>query len=571
MNENSSQENFEQYDAIVIGTGISGGWAAKELSERGLKTLVLERGRMVNHIKDYPTMNMDLWDFEHRGKATTEDIKTQEKQNRTGYTINEASKHWFVNDLQHPYNETKRFDWIRGYHVGGKSLMWARISLRWSEMDFEANKKDGHGVDWPIRYNDLKPWYEKVEKFVGISGKAEGLPQLPDSIFTPPMPLNCVEEEFQKGVAENFDDRQVINGRSANLTGDQERVGRSKCQFRNRCIRGCPFGAYFSSNSCTLPAADRSNNMTLRPNSIVHEIVYDDTKKIATGVKAIDAETNEKLEFHAKIIFCCASTVATTSILLQSKSERFPNGLGNDSGELGHNLMDHHFKVGATGIYEGHEDDYYKGRKPSGFFVPRFRNIDKKTKQKNFVRGYGMQGGASRLNWARSIGEMSYGAQLKEELLKPGQWRIGVNCFGECLPYHENKMSLNYDKLDKWGLPTVDFDCEYKENEAEMRKDAKQQAVAMLKASGFKNVKGYENPCFPGNGIHEMGTARMGRDPKTSVLNKNNQIHTVPNVYVTDGSCMSSSASQNPSLTYMAMTARAAHHAADEFNKIKKK
>ncbi len=570
MNENSSQENFEQYDAIVIGTGISGGWAAKELSERGLKTLVLERGRMVNHIKDYPTMNMDLWDFENRGKAATEDIKRQEKQNRTGYTINEASKHWFVNDIQHPYNETKRFDWIRGYHVGGKSLMWARISLRWSEMDFEANKKDGHGVDWPIRYNDLKPWYEKVEKYVGISGKAEGLPQLPDSIFTPPMPLNCVEEEFQKGVAENFDDRQVINGRSANLTGDQDRIGRSKCQFRNRCIRGCPFGAYFSSNSCTLPAADRSNNMTLRPNSIVHEIVYDDTKKVATGVKVIDAETNEKLEFHAKIIFCCASTVATTSILLQSKSERFPNGLGNDSGELGHNLMDHHFKVGATGIYEGHEDDYYKGRKPSGFFVPRFRNIDKKTKQKNFVRGYGMQGGASRLNWARSIGEMSYGAQLKEELLKPGQWRIGVNCFGECLPYHENKMSLNYDKLDKWGLPTVDFDCEYKENEAEMRKDAKQQAAAMLKASGFKNVKGYDNPCFPGNGIHEMGTARMGRDPKTSVLNKNNQIHTVPNVYVTDGSCMSSSASQNPSLTYMAMTARAANHAADEFNKIKK-
>ena len=418
MNENSSQENFEQYDAIVIGTGISGGWAAKELSERGLKTLVLERGRMVNHIKDYPTMNMDLWDFENRGKAATEDIKRQEKQNRTGYTINEASKHWFVNDIQHPYNETKRFDWIRGYHVGGKSLMWARISLRWSEMDFEANKKDGHGVDWPIRYNDLKPWYEKVEKYVGISGKAEGLPQLPDSIFTPPMPLNCVEEEFQKGVAENFDDRQVINGRSANLTGDQDRIGRSKCQFRNRCIRGCPFGAYFSSNSCTLPAADRSNNMTLRPNSIVHEIVYDDTKKVATGVKVIDAETNEKLEFHAKIIFCCASTVATTSILLQSKSERFPNGLGNDSGELGHNLMDHHFKVGATGIYEGHEDDYYKGRKPSGFFVPRFRNIDKKTKQNNFVRGYGMQGGASRLNWARSIGEMSYGARLKEELLK---------------------------------------------------------------------------------------------------------------------------------------------------------
>ena len=569
MDKNSTSENFEQYDAIVIGTGISGGWAAKELCENGLNTLVLERGRMVKHIEDYPTMNMDPWDFEHRGNATAEDRKKQEKQARTGYTTGEASKHWFVNDIEHPYNEKKRFDWIRGYHVGGKSLMWARMSFRWSEMDFEANKKDGHGVDWPIRYNDLKPWYEKVEKLVGISGKAEGLPQLPDSIFTPPIPLNCVEEEFQKGVAENFDDRQIINGRCANLTGDEERIGRSNCQFRNRCIRGCPFGGYFSSLSCTLPAAERAGNMILRPNSIVHEIIYDDDKKIATGVRVIDTETNEKLEFFAKVIFCCASTVATTSILLQSKSERFPNGLGNDSGELGHNLMDHHFKVGATGIYEGHEDDYYKGRKPAGFFVPRFRNINKKSEQKNFVRGYGMQGGASRTNWARAIGEMSFGPQLKEELLKPGQWRIGVNSFGECLPYHENKMSLNYDKLDKWGLPTIDFDCEYKENEAEMRKDAEEQAVAMLKAAGFKDVKGYNNPCYPGNGIHEMGTARMGKDPKTSVVNENNQIHTVPNVYVTDGACMSSSASQNPSLTYMAITARAANHAAKEFKKIR--
>lgn len=567
MDKNSTLENFEQYDAIVIGTGISGGWAAKELSEKGLKTLVLERGRMVKHIQDYPTMNMDPWDFEHHGEATAEDRRKQEKQARTGYTTGEASKHWFVNDLEHPYNETKRFDWIRGYHVGGKSLMWARMSFRWSEMDFEANKKDGHGVDWPIRYNDLKPWYEKVEKMVGISGKAEGLPQLPDSIFTPPIELNCVEKEFQKGVAENFDDRQIINGRCANLTGDEERIGRSNCQFRNRCIRGCPFGGYFSSLSCTLPAAERAGNMTLRPNSIVYEIIYDDDKKIATGVRVIDAETNEKLEFYAKVIFVCASTVATTSILLQSKSERFPNGLGNDSGELGHNLMDHHFKVGATGIYEGHEDDYYKGRKPAGFFVPRFRNVDKKSEQKNFIRGYGMQGSASRTNWSRAIGEMSFGEQLKEELLKPGEWRIGVNCFGECLPYHENKMSLNYDKLDKWGLPTIDFDCEFKENEAEMRKDAEEQAVAMLKAAGFKNVKGYNNPCFPGNGIHEMGTARMGKDPKTSVVNENNQIHAVPNVYVTDGACMSSSASQNPSLTYMALTARAANHAAKELLK----
>ena len=559
-----------KFDAIVIGTGITGGWAAKELSENGLQTLVLERGRMVEHIKDYPTMNMDPWDFEHRGQSKPDDAKRQEKQARTGYVTNPASKHWFVDDIEHPYNEKKRFDWIRGYHVGGRSLMWYRMSFRWSELDFSENKRDGYGVDWPIRYNDLKPWYEKVEKYIGISGKAEGLSQLPDSIFTPPMELNCVEKELQKGVSKYYDDRIVINGRTANMTGDVLREGRSNCQFRDRCIRGCPFGGYFSSNSCTLPAANKTGNITLRPHSIAYEILYDDTKKLATGVRIIDTETNEKLEFYADIVFCCASTVPTTSILLNSKSKRFPNGLGNDSGELGHNLMDHHFKVGATGIFEGHLDDYFKGRKPTTFFVPRFRNLDEKTKQKKFLRGYGFQGSASRTDWTSNIGEMSYGEKMKEELLKPGQWRIGMGSFGECLPYHENKMSLNYEKLDKWGLPTVDFDCEYKDNEFEMRKDAETQAVEMLKKAGFKNVTSYNNPCFPGNGIHEMGTARMGRDPKTSVLNKYNQIHTVPNVYVTDGACMTSSASQNPSLTYMALTVRAANYAAEQFKKIKK-
>ncbi len=568
MNDTTlKSSNQNQYDAIVIGTGITGGWAAKELCEGGLKTLVLERGRMVKHIEDYPTMHDDPWDFENRGLASAKDRIQQSKQERTGYTTGEASKHWFVNDLEHPYNEEKRFDWIRGYHVGGKSLMWARMSFRWSDIDFEANKKDGHGVDWPIRYKDLAPWYEKVERYIGISGKEEGLPQLPDSIFTPPIPLNCVEEEFRSGIAKNFKDRKVINSRVANLTDPKGKEGRSSCQYRDRCIRGCPFGAYFSSNSSTLPAAERTGNMTLRPNSIVHEIMYDDKKKIAVGVRVIDTETHEKLEFYAKVIFCCASAMATTAVLLQSKSERFPNGLGNDSGELGHNLMDHHFKVGATAKSDNHLEDYYKGRKPAGFFVPRFRNIDKNSKQRSFVRGYGMQGGASRTDWTRAVGEMSFGKELKEELLKPGHWKIGINCFGECLPYHENKVTLNYNKLDTWGLPTLTFDCEYKENEMEMRKDAEQQAIAMLKAAGFKDVEGYNEPCFPGNGIHEMGTARMGRDPRTSVLNGNNQIHTVPNVYVTDGACMTSSASQNPSLTYMAITARAANHAIEQFKK----
>ncbi len=570
MNNNTQKSSMQnQYDAIVIGTGITGGWAAKELCEGGLKTLVLERGRMVKHIEDYPTMHDDPWDYENRGLATAQDRIQQSKQERTGYTTGEASKHWFVNDLEHPYNEKKRFDWIRGYHVGGKSLMWARMSFRWSDLDFEANKKDGHGVDWPIRYKDLEPWYDKVEQYIGISGKAEGLPQLPDSIFTPPIPLNCVEEEFRDEIAKTFTDRKVINSRVANLTAPEGRDGRGSCQFRNRCIRGCPFGAYFSSNSSTLPAAERTGNMTLRPNSIVHEIMYDEKKKMAIGVRVIDTETHEKLEFYAKVIFCCASAIATTSVLLQSKSERFPNGLGNDSGELGHNLMDHHFKVGATAKSDSHLEDYYKGRKPAGFFVPRFRNIDKKSEQKNFVRGYGMQGGASRTDWTRAVGEMSFGKELKEELLKPGHWKIGINCFGECLPYHENKVTLDYTKIDKWGLPTLTFDCEYKENEMEMRKDAEQQAVAMLEAAGFKDVEGYHEPCFPGNGIHEMGTARMGRDPKTSVLNGNNQMHAVPNVYITDGACMTSSASQNPSLTYMAITARAANHAIEQFKQKK--
>ena len=560
-------KNKQKFEAIVIGTGITGGWASKELSEGGLNTLVLERGRMVKHIEDYPTMNKDPWDFQNRGQASYEERQHQLKQARTGYTTGEASKHWFVDDLEHPYNEEKRFDWIRGYHVGGKSLMWARMSFRWSEMDFEANKKDGYGVDWPIRYKDLVPWYEKVESYVGISGKNEELPQLPDSIFTPEMPLNCVEQELKEGVEINYDDRKVIHSRVANLTDPDGREGRGPCQYRNRCIRGCPYGAYFSSNSSTLPAAERTGKISLRPHSIVHEIIYDDNLKRAIGVRVIDAKTNEKLEFYADVIFCCAGAIPSASILMQSRSDRFPKGLGNDSGELGHNLMDHHFKVGASARSDNHEQDYYKGRKPTGFFVPRFRNIDEKSTMKEFVRGYGMQGGASRSDWTRAIGEMNYGKELKEELLKPGDWKIGVNCFGECLPYHENKMSLNYDKPDQWGLPTVTFDCEYKENEMAMRKDAKEQAVAMLKAAGFKDVSPYEEACYPGNGIHEMGTARMGRDPKTSVLNGNNQVWEAKNVFVTDGACMTSAAAVNPSLTYMALTARAAAFAVDELKK----
>ncbi len=460
---------------------------------------------------------------------------------------------------------------MRGYHVGGRSIMWGKQTYRLSDLDFEANKKDGHGVDWPIRYKDIAPWYDKVEESIGVSGENLGLPYLPDGKFSDPMELNCVEKDLQNNLKEKFDDDRLLTiGRAAHLTGNAMHEGRSNCQYRNRCVRGCPFGGYFSSNSSTLPAAERTGNMHLRPNSIAYEIVYDDSSGLASGVKVIDAITKEKTFFKAAIIFNCASAIASAAILMQSKSERFPNGIGNDSGELGHNIMDHHYEVGASAEVDGFDESYYKGRRPNGFYIPRFRNLgDKKTEHKDFIRGYGYQGSANRQNWQRAVSELNYGKELKDELLKPGSWSIGMGAFDECLPYHDNKISLNYDKLDEWGLPTLDFDVEFKENEMKMREDMMNQAIEMLKAAGYKNVRGHNNEAVPGRGIHEMGTARMGHDPKTSVLNKHNQIHTVPNVYVTDGACMTSSACQNPSLTYMALTARAANHAAIEFKKNK--
>ena len=559
----------ESYDAIVVGTGISGGWAAKELCENGLKTLVLERGPMVKHREDYPTANKDPWDFPHAGRATREDIKKQEKQSRTGYTTGAASKHWFVNDLDHPYNETKRFDWMRGYHVGGRSIMWGRHSYRWSDIDFTANKNEGIAVDWPVRYKDIAPWYDKVESFIGVSGENLGLPQLPDGKFEPMMELNCVEDLLRGKVAEHFDGRVITAGRVAHINSDKkfEGDGRVRCQFRNRCIRGCPFGAYFSSVSSTLPVAEATGNMTLRPDSIVHEVIYDPNTKKATGVKVIDRETKEEFEFKAKVIFLCASAIASTSILMQSKSDRFPDGLGNDSGELGHNVMDHHFQVGASGKFDGFEDKYYKGRKPNGVYIPRFRNLGGSSNVDSFKRGYGYQGGASRGNYEEMIAEASFGKSYKDSILKPGGWTMGINAFGETLPYHENKMTLDYDKKDQWGLPTVTFDAEIRENELNMRKDMQDQAVQMLEKAGAKDITPYDAPYALGLGIHEMGTARMGFDPKTSVVNGNNQVHGCKNVYVTDGAFMASASCVNPSLTYMAFTARAANHAAQELKK----
>jgi choline dehydrogenase-like flavoprotein len=553
------------YDAIVIGSGISGGWAAKELSEKGLKTLVLERGRDVKH-GDYPTAHQDSWDFPGRTKLPNTELAKQLKQNRTGYTTHPASAHWFVNDLENPYSEKKRFDWMRGYHVGGRSLLWGRQSYRLSDLDFEANAKEGVAVDWPIRYADLAPWYDYAERFAGISGQKENLAQLPDGQFLPPMEMNCLEQQVRRRIADSFSGRVMTIGRVANLT--QPHNGRGNCQYRNRCIRGCPYGAYFSSNAATLPAAYATGNLTLRPFSIVNQLIYDKDQRKATGVRIIDAETNEVIEFRAKVIFCCASAVASTFILLNSTSERFPNGLGNDSGELGHNLMDHHFKVGATGLSDEFADRFYRGNRPNGIYIPRFRNLNKETKQKDYLRGFGYQGGANRTDWTRTVKELShFGGKLKADLIAPGPWRFGIGSWGECLPYHENKLTLDRTMRDKWGQPTVNFDCEWKQNELNMRKDMMASAVEMLEASGLKDVTPFDDGSAPGLCIHEMGTARMGRDPKTSVLNQWNQVHSAPNLFVTDGACMTSGSCVNPSLTYMALTARACDHAVSELKK----
>ena len=562
MNLNIKAQDAHTYDAIVVGTGISGGWSAKELTENGLNTLVLERGRDVKHIEDYPTATLDPWELPRANQIPDEEKKHYQKQMRTGYTIRESTKHWWIKDTDQPYEERKRFDWIRGYHVGGRSIMWGRQSYRLAPMDFEANAKDGVGIDWPVRYEEIAPWYSHVEKFAGISGEALGLPQLPDSEFLPPMKLNCVEEELKHAIADEFD-RVLTIGRNANLT--QPHNGRGKCMYRNRCSRGCPYGGYFSSNAATLPAAAATGNMTLRPHSIVNAVMYDEDTGRATGVQVVDAQSGEMYEYYAKVIFLNASTVGSTAIMLNSKSDRFPDGLGNDSGELGHNMMDHHFRVGANGIFEGMEDKYYWGRRPSGFYIPRFRNLN--GNERDYLRGFGYQGGASREGWERGVRELAIGSELKDLVKSPGNWTVGMTAFGEMLPDHSNRMWLNYDETDKWGQPIVVFDGEFKENEYKMREDMKNDAAEMLEAAGVKNVYTFDDPGGPGLGIHEMGTARMGRDPKTSVLNGWNQVHAVPNVFVTDGSFMTSAACQNPSLTYMAFSARAANYAAEQLKK----
>lgn len=551
------------YDAIVIGSGISGGWAAKELTEKGLKVLMLERGENIEHVKDYVNANKDPWEFPHAGGRTQKMIQDHPVLKRD-YPLNEMNMNWWASDKDSPYTEIKRFDWFRGYHVGGRSLMWGRQSYRWSDFDFEANAKDGHGVDWPIRYKDLESWYGYAEKFAGISGSKENLPQLPDGIFMPPMDLNCVEKDVAARIKEHYKNaRTMIIGRTANITEPLE--GRTNCQYRNKCWLGCPFGAYFSTQSSTLPAAMKTKNLTLRPMSIVTKILYDKDTKKAKGVEVLDAETNKTYEYFSKIVFVNASTLNSTWILMNSATDIWPDGLGSSSDALGRNLMDHHLGVGASGRVEGYEDKYIYGRRANGVYVPRYQNLfgDKR----DYVRGFGYQGGASRDGWQRSIPELSIGADFKDAITEPGSWSMGMGGFGEILPYAENRITLDKTKKDKWGLNILAIDCELKENEKKMRKDMQNDAIEMLTAAGVKDVHGWEADGTPGRGIHEMGTARMGRDPKTSVLNGNNQVWDAKNVFVTDGAAMTSAACVNPSLTYMALTARAANFAVEELKK----
>lgn len=552
------------YDAIVVGSGISGGWAAKELTEKGLKVLLLERGKNIEHIKDYVNANKAPWEFPHRGGRTQEMIQNYPVLKRD-YPLNETNLDYWVNEKESPFVEVKPFDWFRGYHVGGRSLMWGRQSYRWHDTDFEANAKDGIAVDWPIRYKDLAPWYSYAEKFAGISGNRDGVPILPDGDFMPPMDMNVVEKAVAARLKAHYKgQRHMIIGRTANITVPHE--GRTNCQYRNKCWLGCPFGAYFSTQSATLPAAMKTGNLTLRPWSIVTKVIYDKDTKKAKGVEVLDAETNKTYEYFSKIVFLNASTLNTAWILMNSATDVWPDGLGSSSGELGHNIMDHHLGVGASGEVEGYEDKYVYGRRANGIYIPRFRNLygDKR----DYIRGFGYQGSANRERWSRDIPELNLGGDFKDALGEPGGWHMGIGGFGETLPYHENRMWLDKKVKDKWGLPVLAIDATTKENEAKMRVDMANDAMEMLEAAGVKNVKPYTSDPVLGKGIHEMGTARMGRDPKTSVLNEWNQVWDAKNVFVTDGACMTSAACQNPSLTYMALTARAANHAVEELKKM---
>jgi choline dehydrogenase-like flavoprotein len=560
----------EEYDAIVVGSGISGGWAAKELCEKGLKTLVLERGRPAEHRTSYITEHVPPWELPHRGELNPRMLeKDYFIQRRTGF-LDETNIHFFFPDAESPYVEEKPFTWVRGHQVGGKSIMWGRYTFRISDLDFTANQREGIAVDWPIRYADIAPWYSYVEKFAGISGEKLGLAHLPDGEFQKPIPLNVVEKDLKARIEKLYPERHLTIARAAVLT---EPIGdRMPCHYCGPCWRGCSTGSYFSSLSSTLPAAAATGNLTIRPWSVVHSVIYDEKNDRATGVRVVDHETRQMLEFHSKIVFLCGSALGSTHILMNSKTPRFPDGLGSSSGELGHNVMDHHFQVGAHGEVEGFEDHYWYGNRPIGFYIPRYRNISPETKM-DFLRGYGIEGEAGRSSWGRGNQIEGFGVELKQKLRDPGPWTVWMTGFGETLPRHENHVRLDPDKVDSFDMPLLVMNVSWGPNELAMRKDMASSMAEMLERAGLKNVQPYDRykpgttAAAPGLGIHEVGMARMGRDPKTSVLNAHNQVWDAPNVFVTDGACMTSSPCQNPSITFMALTARAADYAVDQLKR----
>ncbi len=565
---NTNLKKDQTYDAIVVGSGMSGGWAAKELCEKGLKTLVLERGSMLNHQVDYKMAYKEDHELEYRGELTQAEKEAHHVQYR-GYHLNGYTKDSFMNDAENPYEEKKRFDWIRSDITGGRSLLWGRQVYRWSDIDFEANAKEGIGVDWPIRYKDIAPWYSYVEKYAGVSGERLGLNHLPDGEFLPPMELNAYEKHFRKEVEKHWKERNVTIGRVAHLTEPQPHhlaMGRGQCIKRNRCSRGCPIGGYFSANAVTLPAANATGNFAIRPDAIVQCIILDPKTQKATGVRVIDKITLQETEYYAKIIFLCASSMASTKILLNSTSDRFPNGMGNDSDQLGRNIMDHHYRVGGVGEFEGLLDQYHDGSRPNGMFIPKYVNINEATK-KSFKRGWDYQGGADRAGWSDGANGGGVGAQFKQNLTKPGLWTMRLMGFGETLPHPDNRIYLSKEKKDKWGIPILIVDAELRDNELAMRKQMRDDAGEMLERAGCKDIITFDENGVLGIAIHEMGTARMGLDPKTSVLNGFNQVHAVKNVFVTDGAAMTSANCVNPSITYMALTARAVDYAVTEYKK----